>query len=180
MFGGHGRLEKRLRESGAKATGVVIEGRRTTAMTQHGDGSVDRVWEARLSIQPADQPAFEANVRQNFRSTTPALPGATFEVLYDPADHSKVVIDMEYLEQIDPRPHELRKSDPEAYKKRMSDLAVMLREAALTPPALRANVVIYAGAAAAVTGPGGMSPRRCPARTSPTRSSASPTCATRG
>jgi hypothetical protein len=161
MFGAHGRLEKQLRESGAKATGVVIESRETTGTTQHGDGSVDKIWEVKLSVQPAGEPAFEANIKQYFRQTTPALPGAKFEVLYDPADHSKVVIDMEYLEQIDPRPHALRKSDPEAYKKRMDNLAVMLREAALTPPGLR-GVTMYVGAAGAVTGPGGMSPEPVP------------------
>jgi hypothetical protein len=163
MFGAHGRLEKQLRESGAKATGVVIESRETTGTTQHGDGSVDKIWEVKLSVQPAGEPAFEANIKQYFRQTTQPLPGATFEVLYDPADHSKVVIDMEYLKQIDPRPHELRKSDPEAYKKRMSSVAVMLREAALTSEGMGGmTVFLVGGGDGAFVGPGGMSPAPVP------------------
>jgi hypothetical protein len=161
MFGSHGRLEKRLRESGAKGTGVVVESHETSTMTRHGDGSVDVVWQARLSVTPADGPAFEATVKQEFRSTTQPVPGATFEVLYDPADHSQVVIDMEYLKTIDPRPHELRKSDPEAYKKRMDNLAVMLREAALNPQGMDQAFVVLGGGGAFV-GPGGMSPAPVP------------------
>jgi hypothetical protein len=130
-------------------------------MTRHGDGSTDIVWEAKLSVQPAEGPAFEADLKQYFRSTTQPVPGAVFEVLYDPADHSQVVIDMEYLNQIDPRPGELRKSDPEAYDKRMDSMAVMLREAALTTEGLRMNVVVV-GRASEVVGPGGMSPAPVP------------------
>jgi len=144
MFGSHDRLEKHLRETGNKAPAVVIGSQETTTKTTSTSRGVDVVWKVKLVVRPAEQPEFEAEIKQYFRETTTPLPGAKFEALYDPGDHSKVGIDMEYLESIDPRPRQLKKSDPAAYEKRFDQKAQQWRESALLPQGISQTVALGA------------------------------------
>jgi hypothetical protein len=144
MFGSHDRLEKHLRETGRKAGAVVIDSQQTFTKKTSTSRGVDVVWKVKLEVRPTGEPEFEAEIKQYFRETTTPLPGAKLEALFDPGDHSKVVIDMEYLESIDPRPGELKKSDRAAYEKRFDPEAQQLRISALLPQGLSQTVALGA------------------------------------
>jgi hypothetical protein len=94
MFGGHGRLERKLRKSGAKAQALV----RTADNTLRGpeiDSHQYFIWNLTLLVRPAGEAEFEASLRQRFWKPLEPVPGSLLNVLYDPTDHSKIAIDSE-------------------------------------------------------------------------------------
>jgi hypothetical protein len=94
MFGGHGRLERKLRKSGAKAEAVV----RTAHNTLRGpeiDSHQYFIWNLTLLVRPAGEAEFEASLNQRFWKPLEPVPGSLLNVLYDPADHSQIAIDSE-------------------------------------------------------------------------------------
>jgi hypothetical protein len=97
----HGRLEKKLREHGRAAPAEIL------SMRREGRGSGFRAMRAadddltagwtlcrmQLRVMPEGEPPFETTVRT--RLNTFKYKGDVVPVLYDPADHDKVVVDYE-------------------------------------------------------------------------------------
>lgn len=101
MFYKHEHLEKKLREQGRSATAEILSMRTEgSGNNLHGmfaeDDDLSGQWTlARLHLRviPEGEPPFEATVRS--RLHTFKYKGDTVPVLYDPADHDKVVVDAE-------------------------------------------------------------------------------------
>jgi putative oligomerization/nucleic acid binding protein len=88
------RLERRLLEQGQAAEAEVLGKHRY--MMRYGDqaggGRLFR-WQLLLRVTPAGQPAFEVEYSQWLPPDYEPVVGQTFDVLYDPADQTKVVVD---------------------------------------------------------------------------------------
>jgi hypothetical protein len=95
----HDRLEKELRESGRTAQAQIL-----SMKTEGESSSVKSLWAAdddlttqwtlvrmTLRVMPEGEPPFETTVRT--RLNTFKYKGDMVPVLYDPADHDKVVVD---------------------------------------------------------------------------------------
>jgi len=97
MLGQHGLLERHLRKSGKTAIATVIECRQTHWAV--GSGNPDLiagnklVWKLKLRVEPDGEPAFEARTDEAFGQLSSPEVGMTAPVLYDPSDHTKVMID---------------------------------------------------------------------------------------
>jgi hypothetical protein len=102
----HGRLEKKLREHGRTARAEILsirtEGRGNSAKAQwSADDDLTTSWtfcKLDLRVMPKDEPAFETTVRT--RLNTFKSKGDVVPVLYDPADHDKVVVDYQTDAQV--------------------------------------------------------------------------------
>jgi hypothetical protein len=97
MFGNNKRLEKKLQSSGGKtAVATVIECRTGMTIT-NGNAMIAAntqvVCKLRLQVTPDGEPAFEASTSGRFSQFDIPTQGSTVSVIYDPADHSKVVVD---------------------------------------------------------------------------------------
>jgi hypothetical protein len=98
VFGSEERLHKRLLETGRRAQAQVLESRPTTA--SRGNFPPDRserryLWKLKLRLQPDGEPEFEVDLKHYFHDWSPPNPGSTMAVLFDPDDHSKLVIDID-------------------------------------------------------------------------------------
>ncbi|HEX6476085.1 MAG TPA: SHOCT domain-containing protein [Acidimicrobiales bacterium] len=102
MFGRKKRLERSLEESGGQtAWATVLEVKQWSSsgganMAPGQSGSFTHHCKIRLRVEPEADPAFEATIHQEFRDArgeTPPIEGWKVGVIYDPADHSKVIID---------------------------------------------------------------------------------------
>src|SRR5262245_26709174 len=91
------RVEKRLLERGKRAPAVVVKiaerGMSVTSGPSQVVGNTELVLKTCLRVEPSDEPAFE--VEQKFRFPQLAIPpvGTRLSVLYDPNDHSQIMID---------------------------------------------------------------------------------------
>ena len=111
MYGKLSRLEKKLREIGKTAPATIVEAKKGRfALSSGGDAAQEVAsahinWKLKLSVTPDGEPAFDAEVKEGYgeMGLGPAI-GSTVNVLYDPNDHSKVVIahhtQEEVLEQL--------------------------------------------------------------------------------
>jgi hypothetical protein len=66
--------------------------------TKHSDSSYGnelngRTWILRLRVQPADEPSFEVELKASLKVMFMPRTGDSIDVLYDPGDHSRTVID---------------------------------------------------------------------------------------
>jgi hypothetical protein len=97
MFRRSKRLEKKLREHGRQAPAEVLEAEGTGVGITRGNPAflqnTQLVWKLKLRVKPADEPPFETETKTRFPQLAGPHPGATLNVLYDPDDHSKVVVD---------------------------------------------------------------------------------------
>jgi hypothetical protein len=97
-FGGDRRLEANLRHSGRPATADVSDAKRThglhaarehTARAQNTTAT----WRLRLQVKPDGETPFDANLTEAIPLGEEIAIGQTMAVLFDPDDHSRVVID---------------------------------------------------------------------------------------
>jgi hypothetical protein len=92
-----GRLKKHLEKNGKRANATILEiadkGMTVTSGNEHVVGNTEFVLKTRLKVQPEDEPEFE--VEQKFRFMQLAVPsaGSVLAVIYDPADHDKIMLD---------------------------------------------------------------------------------------
>jgi hypothetical protein len=91
------RLKKQLEEKGQRANATVLEvAEKGTAVTIGADNVVantELALKVKLKVQPENEPEFE--VEERFRFPQMAVPsaGSVVAVIYDPADHSKLMLD---------------------------------------------------------------------------------------
>src|SRR5262252_977823 len=105
MLGHNKRLERKLREQGgARAWATVLESEKQWSSTGGANvapgqaGSMTIHQKLKLRVEPDGEPPFEATVKQVFNDSFGwHIPqeGYSVQVIYDPSDHSKLVIDLE-------------------------------------------------------------------------------------
>jgi Short C-terminal domain len=97
MFGDKHRLREHLGQHGKRADAEVLEVKeRPWANKRAGEVGAAGVFRLKLRVDPADTPAFEAAITDEWRTQEqhvrePSI-GMTVTVLYDPNDHDKVVL----------------------------------------------------------------------------------------
>jgi hypothetical protein len=91
-------LETTLREGGAPSAPATLLGARQGRVLAKGRGNVTiqyASWQLHIRVQPTDQAPFETHVTQVFTSSNMLRANVgQFTALYDPADHSRVRLDM--------------------------------------------------------------------------------------
>jgi hypothetical protein len=107
MFGRNKRLERQLEEHGGKeAWATVLESKQEWASTGGVNvapghaGSLSIHQKLKLRVEPDGESPFEATVKQVFNDTHGwPIPqeGWSVTVLYDPNDHSKLVLDLDKM-----------------------------------------------------------------------------------
>jgi hypothetical protein len=107
VLGHNKRLERKLKEQGGKrAWATVVESKKEWASTGGVNvapgqaGSITIHQKLRLSVEPDGEPPFESTVKQVFNDSYGwEIPqeGYSVMVIYDPADHAKLVIDLESM-----------------------------------------------------------------------------------
>lgn len=97
MFGHHELLERKLRKHGKSATATVLECHQTNFSQTTGNpglvGNTQVECKLRLRVAPDGETAFEATTDALFGQFSIPSEGMPVQVLYDPSDHGKVVID---------------------------------------------------------------------------------------
>ena len=95
MLGNHQLLERKLRKSGKTALATVVSCHRTYSMQENvaSVGTPKGLCTLDLRVEPDGEPAFEARTDAWLIGTEGAHEGMIVSVLYDPSDHSKVVVD---------------------------------------------------------------------------------------
>jgi hypothetical protein len=97
MLGHHPLLQRRLRKSGRRAFASVLESQRTQYTETFGNDSLisnTRVlWKFVLRVAPEGEAPFDADADVLLPQTWSPSSGTQFPVLYDPDDHSRVVVD---------------------------------------------------------------------------------------
>src|SRR5512142_1478031 len=105
MFGSNKRLERRLQERGVRAPAQVLEATQTHMAITTGNEAIvsntEILWKLRLRVQPGTAEPFEVEVKESFPQLGGPVAGQTVGVLFDPDDHSKVVIAHDDPTQID-------------------------------------------------------------------------------
>lgn len=98
MFGNNSSLEKRLRQGAGKAAKAMLVAAKKGHWVSSSGGSEAQLaasakvnWTLTLRVTPDDEPPFEATVKERFHVGSRPISGP-YNVLYDPQDHSKVVI----------------------------------------------------------------------------------------
>ena len=101
MFGSSDRLEKKLREGGGKTAPAQITAAKKGkfAISTGGDAaqqvaSAHINWKLTLHVTPDNETPFDAEVKEPYPEMGggPSV-GDTIGVLYDPNDHSKLIVD---------------------------------------------------------------------------------------
>jgi hypothetical protein len=90
MFQSRKRIEESLTASGSRAEAVVLQAQRTTWTT---NVSNKRLWKLRIQVRPQGEAEFEVRVKEWLGGWTAPREGMTLQVLYDPSDHSRVMVD---------------------------------------------------------------------------------------
>jgi hypothetical protein len=97
MLGHHPVLQRKLRKSGRRAFATVLGSKRTSYTETFGNDALVSnttvLWKLKLRVAPDGEPAFDADVDVLLPQTWSPSSGTRFPVLYDPGDHSKIVID---------------------------------------------------------------------------------------
>lgn len=97
MFGDNRRLERKLRKKGRQALAEVLEAERTNyTLTRNNDSiaaATKIVWKLKLRVQPEGEPDFEVDIKDGWDQFGSPRVGTRVPVLYDPDNHSKVVLD---------------------------------------------------------------------------------------
>jgi Short C-terminal domain len=97
MLGHHPLRAHELSKKGRRAFAKVIESERTHYAETLGNpaivGDTDILWKLVLRVEPDGEPPFEVKVDELFPQLWSPSAGSMFPVLYDPADHSKVMVD---------------------------------------------------------------------------------------
>jgi hypothetical protein len=97
MLGHHPLLQRKLSKSGRRAFATVLESQRTKYNETFGNAALVSnttvLWKFKLCVAPDGEPPFEADADVLLPQTWSPSSGTRFPVLYDPDDHSKVIID---------------------------------------------------------------------------------------
>jgi Short C-terminal domain len=107
-YGKESRQEKKLRESGKPAHATITEAKKGHFAISSGGDAAQQVasahvnWKVKLRVTPEGEEPFEVEVKEGYgeMGMGPQI-GSTVPVLYDPSDHSKVVIDHDQGAQIE-------------------------------------------------------------------------------
>jgi hypothetical protein len=87
-------LGQKLSEDGHRATAQVLGSEPTKHFeSSYGNELNGRTWILRLRVQPTDEPAFEVELKASLKVMFMPRTGDSIDVLYDPGDHSRTVID---------------------------------------------------------------------------------------
>ena len=86
-------LEKKLIAHGNAAKAQVLAARGTINTITEGVNVAKRKWRLNLRVQPDGEPEFEVNYKQWLGGNAMPRAGQQIDVLFDPRDHSKVVVD---------------------------------------------------------------------------------------
>jgi hypothetical protein len=94
MLGDNHRLRARLIEDGKRADAEVLEAKERPWVTRKpGEVGAAGTWRLKLQVNPHDEPAFTAEITDQWRALGDPRPGMRVPVLYDPRHHSKLVLD---------------------------------------------------------------------------------------
>jgi hypothetical protein len=99
MFGHHPLLQAELRSGGQRAFAKIVSAKRTRIAQTVGSeavvGDTQILWKLLIRVEPQGEPPFEAKVDALLPQLWSPEPGSryAFAVLYDPNNHSKVVLD---------------------------------------------------------------------------------------
>jgi hypothetical protein len=96
MFGKR-KLEEQLKQNGQRATAKILTATQGRFAVTHGNpelvANTELTWHLTLEVMPDDAAAFEAELTDRWPQLAGPGIGAMIGVIYDPADHSKLVID---------------------------------------------------------------------------------------
>jgi len=136
-------LEKKLLANGSHANADIVASQPTHHVVERGAilQLVQRRWKLSLRVRPAGEPEFEVDVQQLLNSWRMPWRGETAEVLYDPTDHSRTILNPQ-TDGPTPRPEWLwdpgtGTSLPKARR--------AVQEAQNAPPEHRADLELLAG-----------------------------------
>jgi hypothetical protein len=97
MLGHHALLERRLRKNGSKAFATVLECKQTNWSETTGNpgivGNTEILCNLKLQVAPDGEQPFEVPLDWLFGQMSIPSADSKLPVLYDPSDHSKVIID---------------------------------------------------------------------------------------
>jgi hypothetical protein len=100
MFGSAERLEKELRESGGRtAQAEITVAKQGKFAISHGNDAAQQAasahvnWQLTLRVTPDNESPFDAEVKESYPEMGGPSVGDTIGVLYDPNDHSRLVVD---------------------------------------------------------------------------------------
>jgi hypothetical protein len=93
MSGDHPLLERKLRKNGKSAMATVVSYERTKSGPMVYGASRKSLCTLRLRVAPDGEPAFEVTTEAWLTGTEGAHDGMVVPVLYDPSDHSKLIVD---------------------------------------------------------------------------------------
>lgn len=98
MFGNAEPLEQKLREGGGRSAPALITATKAGKVMKSGDpahaGIAQVLWKVKLRVSPERGSAFNAEVKVPYPQKGGGPPvGSQVGVLYDPRDHTKIVID---------------------------------------------------------------------------------------
>jgi hypothetical protein len=88
MFGDH-----KLRKSGKSAMATVVSYQRILGVEENRGAAPKSLCKLHLRVEPDGEPAFEATTKAWLQGTEGTHEGMVVPVLYDPSDHSELVID---------------------------------------------------------------------------------------
>ena len=91
------KLKKELEANGKRANATIVEiAEKGMAITRGADNVVantEIALKTHLRVQPDDEPEFEVKKRFSYPQMAVPAAGQTVPVLYDPADHDKIIVD---------------------------------------------------------------------------------------
>lgn len=159
MFGKHPELMRRLKKHGAKATAEVLTARETHMSVTGGNpqlvASTQIEWKLSIRVQPQEGPPFDVDVDALFPQMGGPAVGSRVPVLYDPDDHSKVVIDSSTDGQLDAEADRIARAMAKSGRVVDPDqISAALKESASThdPSALRTALGVPADGGPVVIG----------------------------
>lgn len=96
------RLEKKLLASGREAKAEVVAAQPTLNAIRSGWELKESKWLLKLRVQPPGHSEFQSDIQPWLPAAFRPRPGTTVDVLYDPKERSKVVIDPRTEPTVDP------------------------------------------------------------------------------
>ena len=97
MFGKEKSAETLLRDAGKRAPAEVLEAERTGSGVTTGNpafaAATEVLWKLKLEVRPEGEQPFPAEIEARFSQFSTPAKGLVLSVLYDPDDHSKILVD---------------------------------------------------------------------------------------
>jgi hypothetical protein len=97
MLGFHPLLQRDLHKNGRRAFATVLSVQRTHVLNTQGDpslvSSTQRLWKLVVRVEPEGEPPFEAKLDAWYGQLSDPTGTEKVPVLYDPDDHTKVMVD---------------------------------------------------------------------------------------